>query len=172
MAGTPLYNPNDNVTGRDGGPYLDEVEARNAEARRAVVEDREPDYDNPPATAGIPLVTAGRQAHTVGVNNLPSQTHRYDLSNADLVDGRAEDTERHPAFVQRGEIPGDFEPDNLPEDEVSEDEVPEDEVNSHDPAADSGVMNNASDTDLVGDEADAFDLNFSGDSQDDSSRQE
>lgn len=167
MTGTPLYNPNDNVTGRDGGPYLDEVEARNAEARRAVVEDREPDFDNPPATAGIPLVTAGRQAHVVGVNNLPSQSHRYDLSNADLVDGRAEDEERHPAFVKRGEIPSDFEPDNSPVEEADGNEV-----NSHDPAAVGGVANDASDTDAQGNGADAFDLNFSGSSQDDATRQE
>lgn len=121
-----LFNPNDNVTGRDGGPYLDEVEARNAEARRAVVEDREPDFDNPPATAGIPLVTAGRMAHTVGVNNLPSQGHRYDLSNADLVQGRA-DNDDEPGFRARGQM------DDIGSDEPT-DEVDED-FNSHDPNA-------------------------------------
>ena len=120
-----LFNPNDNVTGRDGGPYLDEVEARNAEARRAVVEKREPDFDNPPATAGIPLLTGGRIAHVNGVNNLPSQAHRYDLSNADLVQGRA-DSDKEPGFRARGKM------DVIGSDEV--DEVDE-EFNSHDPNA-------------------------------------
>lgn len=166
MTGTPLFNPNDNVTGRDGGPYLDEVEARNAEARRAVVEDREPDFDSPPATAGIPLVTAGRQAQTVGVNNLPSQSHNYDLSNADLVQGRADD-ERHPAFVQRGEIPEDFEPDNV----ATEDEGEDVEANSHDPNSDADTLDE-SDTNDEGEPAEGFDLNFDGQYEDDASRQE
>lgn len=68
-----LFNANDGLTGRDGGPYLDEVEAQQAEIRRAKVEGREPDLDNPPASAGIVLVTA-RQAFANGsVNNVPSQ---------------------------------------------------------------------------------------------------
>ena len=171
MAGTPLFNPNDNVTGRDGGPYLDEVEARSAEARRAVVEDREPDFDNPPATAGMPLVTAGRQAHMVGVNNLPSQSHNYGLSNADLVEGRAEDEERHPAFVQRGEIPGDFESDNVAVEEDAEDEGEDIELNSHDPQSPGGVDNDESDAN-EGEEVDALDLGFDSSYEDDASRQE
>ena len=72
----PLFNPNDGVTGRDGGPYLDQVEAALAEERRAAVEGRKPDLENPPAHAGIPLNTAGQQAFTVGVNNNPSQANR------------------------------------------------------------------------------------------------
>ena len=161
MSGTPLYNPNDNVTGRDGGPYLDEVEARDAEARRAVVEDREPDFDNPPATAGIPLVTAGRQAATVGVNNLPSQAHAFDLSNADLVNARSED-ERHPAFAQRSEIPEDFDPDATESDSDSDDV----EANPHDPnyvgSEDEGDVDESSDTDNDGEPMDFDDLGFDG----------
>lgn len=69
-----LYNPHQGLTGRDGGPYLDEEEARLAEIRRAKVEGREPDLDNPPATAGIPLVTAGQLvSQALGVNSNPSQ---------------------------------------------------------------------------------------------------
>lgn len=125
---TPLFNPNDNVTGRDGGPYLDEVEARSAESRRAVVEDREPDYDNPPATAGIPLLTGGRVAPVVGVNNLPSQANQFNLSNTKLVEYRANDDEVS-NFNARGEIPADFEPAS------EEGEVVDDGLNSHDPAS-------------------------------------
>jgi hypothetical protein len=68
-----LYNPHDSLTGRDGGPYLDQVEAVEAERRRALVEDREPDLDNPPATAGIPLVTGGQLIAMSTSSNIPSQ---------------------------------------------------------------------------------------------------
>lgn len=71
-----LFNPNDGVTGRDGGPYLDQVEAVRAEQIRAQKENREPDLVNPPATAGIPLNTARQQLYTLEVNNLPSQSSR------------------------------------------------------------------------------------------------
>ena len=53
-----LFNPHDGTTGRDGGPYLDQEERRLAEIVRAAKENREPDFDNAPATAGTPLVTA------------------------------------------------------------------------------------------------------------------
>lgn len=56
----PLYNPNDGLYGRGGGPYLDEEQAREAEIRRARVEGREPDLDNPGAYAGIQLQTAAQ----------------------------------------------------------------------------------------------------------------
>jgi len=68
----PLFNPNDSLTGRDGGPYLDLEEARVAEIRRAAVENREPS-DTFTATAGIPLVTAQELAVTATINNVPSQ---------------------------------------------------------------------------------------------------
>lgn len=56
----PLYNPNDGLYGRGGGPYLDEEQAREAEIRRARVEGREPDLENPGAYAGIQLQTAAQ----------------------------------------------------------------------------------------------------------------
>jgi hypothetical protein len=68
-----LFNPNDGLTGRDGGPYLDEEEARIAEERRARVEKREPDYDTITATAGIPLTTAAQMIHNINVASLPSK---------------------------------------------------------------------------------------------------
>jgi len=68
----PLFNPNDSLTGRDGGPYLDLEEARVAEIRRAAVENREPS-DTFTATAGIPLVAAQELAVTATINNVPSQ---------------------------------------------------------------------------------------------------
>lgn len=51
-----LYVANAGKTERTGGPYLDDVERHNAETWRAQRENREPDYDNPPATAGTVLV--------------------------------------------------------------------------------------------------------------------
>lgn len=51
------YLAQDGVTGRDGGPYLDQVEREVAEVHRARAEDREPDLENPGPTAGTVLTT-------------------------------------------------------------------------------------------------------------------
>ena len=72
-----LFNANDGLTGRDGGPYLDLEEAREAEIRRARVENRKPDLENPPASAGIVLLTGKQVVSNLGVNNLPSQDDSY-----------------------------------------------------------------------------------------------
>lgn len=72
--GKALYNPNDRLTGRDGGPYLDQVQAREAEVIRAAKEDREPDFDKVPADAGIQLSTAAQLLKAVDVNQ-PSAFH-------------------------------------------------------------------------------------------------
>lgn len=84
-----LFNPNDSITGRDGGPYLDEEEAREAEIRRARVEGREPDLEKPPATAGIPLVTSSELLSTATINNIPSQDGVVGASDL-LVKGAVE----------------------------------------------------------------------------------
>lgn len=67
-----LYNANDGLTGRGGGPYLDQEEQRLAEIRRAKIEGREPDFENPGASSGTVLVTADQLLANNGVNNLPS----------------------------------------------------------------------------------------------------
>lgn len=51
-----LYDTNEGKVPRNGGPYLDVLAREEAEKRRAKVEDREPDLDNPPATAATQLV--------------------------------------------------------------------------------------------------------------------
>lgn len=51
-----LYDANKGKAPRSGGPYLDEIEAEKAEIRRAKVEGREPDLDNPPAIVSTQLV--------------------------------------------------------------------------------------------------------------------
>lgn len=81
---TPLYNPNDGLTGRNGGPYLDEEQARTDEVRRARIEDREPDLDKPGANAGIQLSTAAQMLATLSVTNNPSMERAQSeaLSNA------------------------------------------------------------------------------------------
>lgn len=83
-----LYNPHRGLTGRDGGPYLDEVERRRAEEVRAQVENREPDFDNMPAVAGTPLVVAGQLANAANPSSNPSQT-RIDPA-ARAIDAMAE----------------------------------------------------------------------------------
>lgn len=53
-----LYNSNDGLFGRrDGGPYLDEVQAKQAEELRAYKEGREPNYEEK-IWQGTQLVTA------------------------------------------------------------------------------------------------------------------
>lgn len=69
-----LFNPHDGLTGRDGGPYLDLVEREKAETLRAKVEGREPDYENAPAVAGTPLVTAGQLVAMANQTSVPSQS--------------------------------------------------------------------------------------------------
>lgn len=68
-----LYNPHEGLTGRDGGPYLDQEERRLAEIRRAAVEDREPDFEKAAAGAGTPLVTAGQLVTMANPTSVPSQ---------------------------------------------------------------------------------------------------
>ena len=68
-----LYNPHDGLTGRDGGPYLDDQERRLAEVVRAAKEDREPDFEKAPATAGTPLVTAAELVAAANPASNPSQ---------------------------------------------------------------------------------------------------
>lgn len=55
-----LYDAAEGKQARSGGPYLDQIEREQAERRRAKLEGREPDLDNPPAVAGTVLVTKGQ----------------------------------------------------------------------------------------------------------------
>jgi hypothetical protein len=61
-----VYNPNTGLGVRVGGPYLDDIELREAEKRRAAIEHREPDYENMAGCAGVPLYTAGQMANAFG----------------------------------------------------------------------------------------------------------
>lgn len=53
-----FWNAQDGIRGRDGGPYADEVDARQREVNRARAEGREPDLDNPPPFVGNVIVTS------------------------------------------------------------------------------------------------------------------
>lgn len=78
-----LFNPHDGLTGRDGGPYLDQVERNNAEIVRAAKEGRKPDLENAPATAGTPLVTASELVKMANPASVPSQAGTTDaMTNA------------------------------------------------------------------------------------------
>ncbi len=90
-----LYNPHNGLTGRDGGPYLDQEERRLAEIVRAGKEDREPDFENAPATAGTPLVSSSVLVGMANPASNPSQSNTVDaMTNA--VDLLA-DNEKFPA---------------------------------------------------------------------------
>ena len=52
-----VYNPNDGITGRDGGPYLDIEEAKAREARSAAREGRNVNKNETPRGMGIPEKT-------------------------------------------------------------------------------------------------------------------
>lgn len=78
-----LYNPHDGLTGRDGGPYLDQEERRLAEIVRAAKEDRKPDFDSAPAVAGTPLVTSAELVGMANPASNPSQMNTVDaMTNA------------------------------------------------------------------------------------------
>lgn len=112
-----LYNANDGLTGRDGGPYLDQLEDERAEILRAKVEDREPDLDNPPASAGTVLVTAGQLLANAGVNNLPSQDGNNFLGEEEAVKAVADSDEN--GLKQRGTLPAEGIDDSEPEVDLS-----------------------------------------------------
>lgn len=52
-----LYNAQEGLVTRSGGPYLDDLEREAAELRRARIEGREPDLKNPGPHVGTLLVT-------------------------------------------------------------------------------------------------------------------
>jgi hypothetical protein len=84
MAETPLYNPNDGLVGRDGGPYLDEVQAEQDEIRRAKAENRKPDLKSPGPNAGIQLSTAGQMLATITTQGPPSREAARSLAIDEL----------------------------------------------------------------------------------------
>lgn len=52
-----LFNPNEGLHGRQGGPFLDDVQRRQQEEVRAIREGREPNYDNMQPAVGDQLRT-------------------------------------------------------------------------------------------------------------------
>ena len=73
MTKGPLFNVHEGLTGRDGGPYMDDEERRLAEIRRAAVEGREPDFENMGAVAGTQLVPGAYLLDRQFNNSIPSQ---------------------------------------------------------------------------------------------------
>lgn len=55
-----LYDANQGKLPRTGGPYRDDIEKEQAEIQRAKLEGREPNLDDPPASAGTVLVPASQ----------------------------------------------------------------------------------------------------------------
>lgn len=52
-----FFNPNEGLHGRQGGPFLDDVQRKQTEETRAIREGREPDYDNMQPYVGDDLRT-------------------------------------------------------------------------------------------------------------------
>lgn len=102
---TPLFNPNDGLVGRDGGPYLDQEEARIAEERRARIEGREPDFDNPPATAGIPLSPASTLIYNLDIQQ-PSKDTGLNTIASEIFESRAKSEDN--LLQVQGEIDNDL----------------------------------------------------------------
>lgn len=131
-----LFNPHDGLTGRDGGPYLDQEERRLAEIVRAAKEDREPDLENASATAGTPLVTAATLVRMANPSSNPSQENADPYAYA--VDALADD-EDFPvgAFFTRDKT-----------DDEKENEKKADEADIHNnPASSTVVSHDDDDTD-------------------------
>lgn len=80
---TDFYTPFDGTRGRAGGVYLDMQERVDAEEVRAKSEGRKPNYDNPPATAGTPLVTEANLIDNSFAN--PSSTPAAPVKQVDPV---------------------------------------------------------------------------------------
>jgi hypothetical protein len=88
-----VYNPNAGLSPRVGGPYLDNVELEQAEIKRAVFENREPDFENMAGTAGVPLWTAGQLA----------AAHNGGPALAQMIDDNADNEKLGPKPI--GEVP-------------------------------------------------------------------
>ena len=86
-----LYDANEGKVARDGGPYQDQLVAEEAERRRAKVEDREPDLDNPGPTAATQLVAK-------------HQLVERDTSRAHYSDALEVETEPVTSFVVEPEV--------------------------------------------------------------------
>lgn len=131
---TPLFNPNDGITGRNGGPYLDEVQAQQDEIRRAKVEGREPDLDNPGPNAGIQLSTAAQMVAALTVTSNPSmenaraeaiaKAYKDAHENLDTVVVRDEipDTSGQPTIQDLDEVTYNTTDPNAPSSEIEGDE--------------------------------------------------
>lgn len=85
-----LYDVNAGF-GRDGGPYMDDIEREQAEIRRAAIEGREPDLANPGPTAGTVLVSAQTLIDQYNPVSHPSQQDRVQGALAGAVDVMADD---------------------------------------------------------------------------------
>lgn len=68
-----LYNINDGLFGRDGGPYLDQEQQRAQEVVNARREGRQPEFDNLPLTSGIVPVRLGELAQSHAMFRIAGQ---------------------------------------------------------------------------------------------------
>lgn len=83
------FNPQEGIRGRDGGPYLDDVERMRDEERRAFLEKREPDYRN--------TLHGGVEAHQL-VDNLASNPGSWE-KDPRFVPQKRDDAETTPSDI-------------------------------------------------------------------------
>lgn len=122
---TKLFNPNEGLFGRQGGPFLDDVERKEAETVRAYREGREPNYENMQPSVGDQLRTEEQilQEQINGVNpptldelkdfkgvtapvivEVPDEVNEPD-EDGDYVDDEDEDEVPNPDVVNPDETP-------------------------------------------------------------------
>lgn len=131
MATEDLYNVNDGIHGRDGGPYLDQEEAKVWEIQQAKREGVEPDLENPRPYPGEVLVnrhqlvqsfvntrTAGDDTKDDSIIDAPVRVANVPVPEPETAEDKDIDTDNTPYY------PNGFE-NNTPSEEVST--VPEGE---------------------------------------------
>lgn len=139
-----LYDAQKGRVPRTGGPYLDEIQAEEAERRRAKAEGREPDLDNPGPYAGTALVTASQlperdvdkshYAETLPIENEPVASYVVDFPESKADPGQADwDNDMDKVNALRGaqEYQALVEKNNVPDPEPTV----QDHVNDSDPGA-------------------------------------
>lgn len=103
-----FHNMQQGIRGRHPSIYLDEEENRQAERRRAIFEQREPDYENASPSVGTVLVTKNQRVDNAGFSNVsvdglenwaessstPVQTLPVDFGGGEQVIDRTQEVQR------------------------------------------------------------------------------
>lgn len=128
-----LFNPNEGLHGRQGGPFLDDVQRKQAEETRAIREGREPDYENMQPYVGDQLRTEEQLLQEAIHSATPPELIGFEgISAKPLLEIADEDMASDPANPAVKEQESDEEK-NEDEEPVNEDEVPQDNPDDENP---------------------------------------